>query len=391
MTGHSPTTEAGVIAAVAAARAAKTPLRIVGGGTRQTIGRPVAAPATLSLAGLTGITLYEPAEMVIGARAGTPLAEVEAALAEKGQMLPFEPVDHRGLLGTVGTPTIGTIAAGNLSGPRRISAGAARDSLIGVRFVNGKGEAIKAGGRVMKNVTGLDLVKLQSGAWGTLGPLTEVIFKVLPRPETARTLLIRGLDDARAVAALSAALTTPFEVSGAAHLPKGADSVTLMRIEGFAPSLAYRGAALAGLLRPYGAVETLEAAETATLWQGLAALSPLAGAGATLAVWRLSVRPSDGPATVAEIGRTVAIAGHYYDWGGGLVWLAVPAEGDGGAFAIRGAVAARGGHATLIHAPADLRAAVPVFHPEGEALGRLSEGLRRSVDPDRLFNPGLMG
>lgn len=392
MSLYQPTTESAVVDAVTAARSARTPLRIVGGGTRVAIGRPIAPPATLSLAGLTGITLYEPAEMVIGAWAGTPLAEIEATLAARGQMLPFEPVDHRIVLGTDGTPTIGAVAAANISGPRRISAGAARDSLIGVRFVNGLGEVIKAGGRVMKNVTGLDLVKLQSGAFGTLGPLTEVIFKVLPRPEASRTLVLHGLEDSRAIAALSAALTTPFEVSGAAHLPRGADgrAATCLRMEGFSASLDYRCAALTKTLSSFGPCTVIAGEESDTLWRIIRDVAPLAS-GAPHAIWRLSVKPTDGPSVVAAIRATTALAGWYYDWGGGLVWLAHDAAGDGGAHAIRAAVTRAGGHATLIKAPADLRAAVPVFSPEPEPLARLGEGIRRSVDPNGLFNPGLMG
>ncbi|HRK25059.1 MAG TPA: FAD-binding protein, partial [Beijerinckiaceae bacterium] len=321
------------------------------------------------------------------------LAEVEAALAAKGQMLPFEPLDHRILLGSKGTPTIGAVAAGNLSGPRRISAGAARDSLIGVRFVNGRGEAIKSGGRVMKNVTGLDLVKLQCGAHGTLGPLTEVIFKVLPAPETVRTLVLQGLDDKRAVAALATAMGTPFEVSGSAHLPAGdprEKSRTVIRLEGFADSLAYRADALAKVLKPFGASTVLDEAESRPLWQTIRDAAPLAS-GAAHAIWRLSVKPTAGPDVVAAIRAAVPLVGWFYDWSGGLVWLAAPATGDGGATAVRAAVTEAGGHATLVKAPADLRTAVPVFQPEALAVARLAEGIRRSIDPDGLFNPGLMG
>lgn len=392
MTRYSPTTEADVAEAVRAASAAGAPLRILGGGTRADLGRPVQGAATLSLAGLSGITLYEPAEMVIGALAGTPLKTVLETLEARGQMLPFEPMDHRPLLGSSGEPTIGAVAAGNISGPRRISAGAARDSLIGVRFVNGRGEIVKNGGRVMKNVTGLDLVKLQAGAFGTLGVLTEVIFKVLPKPETAVTLVLSGLDDARAIAALSAGLTTPFEISGAAHWPEGMDGAarTFLRLEGFDVSIRYRIGELTRLLAPFGAATLLEGAASADAWQRTRDCLPLV-APADAAVWRLSVKPSQGPEVVSALKGRLPGLRWFYDWGGGLVWLATAATGDGGAGVIRAAVARTGGHATLVRAPAPLRAAVPVFQPEPAPLAALAAGIRASVDPSGIFNPGLMG
>jgi len=392
MTHYTPTTETEVAEAVTAARAARTPLRIVGGGTRAGYGRPVEAPATLALSGLAGITLYEPAEMVIGARAGTPLTEIEQLLASHKQMLPFEPVDYRPIYGWQGEPTIGAVAAGNFSGSRRISAGAARDSLIGLRFVNGRGEVIKSGGRVMKNVTGLDLVKLQSGALGTLGVLTEVIFKVLPRPETVATLVLRGLDDARAIAALSAALTTPYDVSGAAHLPATAQEParTCLRLEGFVDSVRYRAAELARLLKAFGPAEILNDGDSIEIWWPVSELHPVSQ-DKNDALWRISVKPTDGPKVMERVGRAVSARAYYYDWGGGLIWLSVAPGGDLGAAVIRAAVAELGGHATLVRASAEARRTIPVFQPQPQALSRLAEGIRRSVDPDGLFNPGLMG
>ncbi|GJE46697.1 hypothetical protein AEGHOMDF_5904 [Methylobacterium soli] len=342
--------------------------------------------------GLSGITLYEPAEMVVAARAGTALAEVQALLAARGQMLPFEPMDHRRLMGSSGEPTFGAVAAANNSGPRRINAGAARDSLIGVRFVNGRGEVIKSGGRVMKNVTGLDLVKLMAGSWGTLGLLTEVTFKVLPVQERVATLAFSGLDDARAVEALSAALGSPFELTGAAHLPAGIggpEARTLMRLEGFAESIDYRAGELRRLLKRFGLPEIVEGEAGAALWRGIRDVEAFAG-GAE-AVWRISTAPVRGAALAAEIARARA-ARWYYDWGGGLIWLATEAEaeGDAGAGAIRAALAAQGGHATLIRAPDPVRAAVPVFQPLAEPLMRVTRGLKAAHDPKGLFNPGRL-
>ncbi|MGL4495017.1 MAG: glycolate oxidase subunit GlcE [Beijerinckiaceae bacterium] len=383
--------EADIVALVLEAQAARTPLEIIGGGTKRQIGRPMQTAQKMSTRGLSGITLYEPAEMVIGAQAGTPLAAVEKTLAEKGQRLPFEPADYRALLGTSGEPTIGAIAACNLSGPRRIQAGAARDSLIGVRFVNGRGEIVKNGGRVMKNVTGLDLVKLQAGAWGTLGVLTEVIFKVLPQPETQVTLVLHGLDDARAIAALSAALGSPFEPTGVAHLPSGIDGAakTLLRLEGFADSLRYRSAALQALLKEFGAATPLDAAASAAIWTTMRDATFFA-APSPQAVWRISVAPTRGPAVVATIREKLDIR-HAYDWGGGLIWLATDAHGDAGAVVIRAAIALHGsGHATLARAPADLRNSVSVFQPLSAPLMKLHKGLKASFDPDGVLNPGRM-
>src|SRR5215212_4783812 len=391
MTSHIPSTEQDAASVVAEAAARRTPLSLMGGGTKADIGRPAQTAATLSSAGLTGVTLYEPAEMVIGARAGTPLAEVVRTLAEKGQELTFEPMDYRPLLASAGEPTIGAVAAANLSGPRRILAGAARDSLIGLRFINGRGEIIKNGGRVMKNVTGLDLVKGLSGSWGTLGFFTEVIFKVLPRAERIATLVLRGLDDARAVEALSLALGSPFEATGAAHLPEkldGEGARTLIRIEGFSVSIGYRLGELKRLLKPYGAPEVIEGDEAAALWRSIRDGEPLAEPR-DRAVWRVSTAPTQGPAVMAQVSRALD-ARWFYDWGGGLVWIATSPAADAGAAAIRAAVRSTGGHATLVRAPAEVRAAVDVFEPLSEPLMRITAGLKAAFDPAGVLNPGRM-
>ncbi|WP_372604197.1 FAD-binding protein [Actibacterium sp.] len=374
----TPATEAELAQAVADAAG---PLRIRGGGTRA-IGQ--AGPgAVLSVAELRGIELYEPGALTLVARAGTPLAEIEAVLAAEGQRLPFEPMDHRALLGTEGAPTIGGVVASNASGPRRIQAGACRDSLIGVRFVDGSGAVIRNGGRVMKNVTGYDLVKLMAGSWGTLGVLSEVSFKLLPAPEAAACVLIEGLSDARAVAALSAALGSPFEVSGAAHVPVGLDGapVTMIRIEGFADAVAYRAGRLQALLARFGdsVVET-DPERVAAGWSWIRDVEGFAGLSGD--VWRVSVKPSDGPAAVTAVAPERAI----YDWGGGLIWMLVPEGRD-----IRPALAGIGGHATLIRASEATRRDIPSFHPEAAPVAALSAKLRAEFDPRGILNPGLMG
>ena len=375
--------EAAAIVRDAAARGQK--YDITGGRARAGLGRPRRRGANLSTARLSGIVFYEPAEMVIALRAGTPVAEVEKLLAARGQMLPFEPMDHRPLYAAGGEPTIGGIVAGNISGPRRISAGAARDSLIGVRIVNGRGEAIKSGGRVMKNVTGLDLVKLVCGAHGTLGLVTEATFKLLPKPEREATVVIRRLDDKSAIAAMTAALGSPYGVSGAAHLTPGMGrefARTFFRVEGFASSVEHRVGELIKLLAPFGAKHALVEEESRRLWRGVRDAEFLAEPRER-AVWRVSLAPSKGADFVAKLGP--AALAHFYDWGGGLVWLASEAS-RAAAETIRAALAPFGGHATLTRAPDELRESVDVFEPLSPALTKLTAGIKASFDPDRIFN-----
>jgi len=354
-------------------RAAAGPLAIRGGGTRS-IGRPLAG-ALLETGGLSGITLYDPGALTLVARAGTPLAEAESALAGAGQRLPFEPADYRGLLGTGGEPTLGGMVAANASGPRRVVAGACRDSLIGVRFVDGTGAVIKNGGRVMKNVTGYDLVKLMAGSRGTLGVLTEVAFKLLPAPESAATLVWPDMDPVQAVALMSAALGLPWEVNGAARLPDGRCA---LRIEGFAASVAYRAGELTRALARFGPPARLDAGETAAFWAGVRDVAPFHGKDGD--VWRLSVKPSDAPGLIARAGAEALM-----DWGGGLVWLLTEPGTD-----LRARLGPFAGHATLIRASLATRRALPVFHPEPAAVAALSRGLRARFDPRGILNPGLM-
>lgn len=363
--------EAQVAEAVAEAR---EPLSIRGGGTRGLA--PEGEP--LSVAGLRGITLYEPGALTMVAQAGTSLSEIAEALAAENQRLAFEPPDHRAILGTEGTPTIGGLFAANLSGPRRIAVGAARDFLLGVRFVDGTGAIVKNGGRVMKNVTGYDLVKLLAGSHGTLGVLTEVSFKVLPSPETEATLTLSGQTEEAAIAALCRAMGSPFEVTGAAHDP--ARGETYLRVEGFADSVSYRIDRLKALLRENGAEMTVQEAEgSATLWRAQRNLAPLEDVTGDL--WRLSCKPTEGPA----LARRAEAARHLCDWAGGLLWLVTEPGTD-----LRARLGAYEGHATLLRASPETRQRLGTFEPEAPGVARLTEGLRRRFDPRGIFNPGLM-
>ena len=353
---------------------ARDPLSVRGGGTR---GMAPLGEA-LSVAALRGITLYEPGALTMVARAGTPVAEIEAALEKENQRLAFEPMDHRGLLKTKGAPTIGGIFAANVSGPRRIAVGAARDFLLGVRFVDGRGAIVKNGGRVMKNVTGYDLVKLMAGSFGTLGVLTEVSFKVLPKPETEATLMLQGLADEVAVACLSRAMGSPFEVTGAAHDP--AAGRTALRVEGFEASVAYRTERLRVLLSGAGAeMEVAEEAASRAFWAGQRDVSAFGDAEGD--IWRLSCKPSEGPALV----RKAAAEAHLYDWAGGLLWLLMAPGTD-----LRVRLREFDGHATLSRSDAATRARLGMFQPEAPGVAKLTAGLRARFDPRGIFNARMM-
>ena len=380
----APADEAGIIAAVQAAQAAREPLAIEGHGSKRGILRPVQAARSLSTRALTGITLYRPAELIISARAGTPLAEIEAALAEKGQQLIAESPYLNGVFGTSAAPSIGGVVAANLSGPRRIAWGATRDHVMGLRFINGAGEAIRSGGRVLKNVTGLDLCKLLSGSYGTLGVITEVTLKVLPRPETSATLIIETPDLTSAVAALSAGLGSPFGVSAAAALPQRDHVVAALRLEDFAASVTYRMEKLRGVLGSFGTQRVIEDAESRAFWRSVREVEPLQ-ASADEALWRISVRPSAGP----RIAMAASVLGGraMLDWGGGLVWIAASPSTAIHA-AISAAAEADAGAAMLFRAPESLRLAVPVLPEEAAPLAKISARVKEALDPGGLFNPG---
>jgi glycolate oxidase FAD binding subunit len=373
-------------------------LEVAGRGSKRALGRPSQSDLTLDLSGLSGVTLYEPEELVLSAKAGTPLAEIEALVESKGQQLAFEPMDYGPVLGMAESAgSLGGALAANLSGPRRIKAGAARDHFLGFAAVSGRGEPFKSGGRVVKNVTGYDLCKLLAGSFGTLAAMTEVTIKVLPRPETEETVLMPGLDDAQANAAMSAAMASSCDVSGVAHLPRGIaasglspnKSTTAFRLEGVPPSVKHRKDALVALLRPFGASESVGESQSRTLWRGIRDALPFS-ANATSRewpLWRVSTTPSRGAEFAAKLPRD---AQFFYDWAGGLIWIALPPSDDAGAAAIRRAAAATGGHATLIRAPAAVRAAVAVFEPQSGALAGVSKRVKESFDPKGVLNPGRM-
>ncbi len=393
MTLIAPADEAELVEAVSRALKDESPLRITGNGSRDGFGRVMENIQPLSTSKLSGIKLLEPAEMIFSALAGTPLSVVAKALGEHNQMLTFEPMDHRQLYGSTNEPTIGSVASGNISGPRRILAGAARDSLIGVRMVNGRGELIKNGGRVMKNVTGLDLVKLVSGAWGTLGVLSEVTFKVLPKPETTATLVFSGLDDATAIQALCQAMTSQFEATGTAHLPTGIQTEkaqTFIRLEGFEKQLDYRIDRMRKHLAEFGQCDKLAQADSEALWRDIRDVVPLVEPRER-AIWKISVAPTRAANLVGQLQKQHNFD-VLYDWSGGLIWMAIDpsTNGDAGAGAIRAFLQSIGGHATLVRGSSELRSKIDVFHPLAAPIEKLATGIKNSFDPQAIFNPGFM-
>jgi glycolate oxidase FAD binding subunit len=398
-----PRDAADVEQAIQWALGAEKALEVLGRGTKRAIGRAAQWDATLDLSGLSGVTLYEPEELVLAARAGTPIVEIEALTAASSQALAFEPMDYGALLGTqAGAATIGGVLAANVSGPRRIKAGAARDHFLGFNAVSGRGETFKSGGRVVKNVTGYDLCKLLAGSWGTLAAMTDVTVKTLPRPETEATVLLLGAEGAAAFKAMAAAMGSFADVSGAAHAPSAVAAriaavagagvaVTPFRLEGVAPSVADRRAVLENLLASFGPLGALDETASRGLWRAIRDVMPFAANGPSGGrdIWRISTAPTRG----ADVGRVLAEkadAQLLYDWAGGLIWAALPASGDAAAPLVRASVAAAGGHATLIRAPAAVRAVIDVFEPEPAGQAALTARVRKSFDPQGVLNAGRM-
>jgi glycolate oxidase FAD binding subunit len=390
-----PPDEAALAGVVRTNYAAGEPLLVQGNGTKCCMLRPVQAAHTLSTRALTGFSLYAPKELVMSAAAGTTIADVEAKLAEHGQQLIAEPPDFSVLLNGGGAQTLGGIVATNLSGPRRVAWGAVRDHVLGLRAVDGRGEIMRSGGRVLKNVTGLDMCKLLTGSHGTLGVITEITLKVLPAAERTGTVVLAGLEAGQAVAALSAALGSPWSISGAAYLPPeaaarlpggGGESLTLARIEDFAASVTYRTEQLRVSLQEFGVATIWDDAQSLAAWSAIrdAAVLP---AEPDDAIWRISVRPSRG-AAVLDAARQHGARG-YLDWGGGLVMLAGPAT-QTMHNAITRAVLEAGGIWTLLRAPEPMRASVAVVPPEAPALAAIAKRVKAVMDPKGILNPGRM-
>jgi glycolate oxidase FAD binding subunit len=395
----SPQSEDEILEAVQWALSEKVPVEIIGHGSKRELGRPVQTEHTIALSGYSGVTLYEPDELVLAAKAGTPVAELEALLAAHGQAFQFEPMDYGPLLGRpTGEGSLGGLLAANLCGPRRLKSGSARDHVLGVRVVSGRGELFKSGGRVVKNVTGYDLSKGMAHSWGTLGIASEITFKVLPAPETETTLVLRGLADDEAARAMAIAMGSSGEVASAAHLPANVagrvigsalqgEASTLLRLEGFAPSVADRAAMLKKLLASAGEIDELSGETSRQLWREIRDVQPFAD-GTDHPVWRVSMAPMEAYKLVASL-RMGAAVDAFYDWQGGLIWLRM--EGDPEADAVRALIAKYGGgHATLVRAPVALRAALSVFEPQPAPLAALSRRLKQQFDPEGIFNPGRM-
>ena len=393
--------------AVRDALAAEQPLEIVGHGSKRAIGLPMVTNAVLDLSALNAVTSYEPNELIITVQASAPMSDVLSLIDSKNQEFAFDPMDTSVLLGTPrGAGTVGGAISAGLAGPRRIKAGGARDHLLGAEAVSGFGDSFKAGGKVVKNVTGYDLCKLLAGSWGTLSVMTEVTLKVMPKAESERTLMLRGLDDVAANRAMTTALGSSFDVSGVAHLPasslRGANSslaalgslqqaVTLIRLEGIGASVVDRAKSVSGILASFGTVDMIEDDLSTSTWASVRDVTPFAASGPLGAwpVWRIVCPPAFGGILGQALARDTG-GDVVYDWGGGLIWAALPPAADAHASLLRERLKPIGGHATLIRATDQVRSVVDVFHPQQTGVAALGQRVKASFDPKNILNRGRM-
>lgn len=401
MAQYGPTSADEIMEVVKAAIANEAPLEISGNHTKQALGRPVEARHSLSTRNMRGVHFYEPSELVVSLAPGTTMRELTNLLDQNGQELAFEPIDYGLLFGN--EPLSGTVAgvvATNASGSRRIRAGAARDHLLGFSAISGRGEAFQSGGRVMKNVTGYDLSKLMTGSYGTLGIYTDLTLKVLPKPEMEETLVIRGLTDHAAINVMTEASGLPHEVSSFAHLPAGIASamdapfqastaMTTLRLEGPEISVTKRKADLKKHFADCGGeFDEFDATHSRNFWQAIRDCAPLAKQPGD--IWRISTVPSSGALLNEALRKSGLDTAAYYDWAGGLIWLSTDTVATDAAPLIRETLAPLGGHATLIRASENMRAAVDVFHPQPSALAALTARVKNGFDPERILNRGRM-
>ncbi len=391
-----------VLEIVRAAVNDKKSVEIIGAGTKRGWGRPNEISDLMNISTLSGISLYEPKELVLTAKAGTPINNIIQTLSQNHQQIAFEPPDFSSLYGgEKNHGTLGGIIATNLSGPRRIQSGAARDYCLGFEAISGRGEKFKSGGRVVKNVTGFDLSKLLTGSFGTLAVMTSVTIKVSPSPDKTRTVLVYGLDDRMAIQALSETLQSSFEVNAAAYMPGDIAtnssvsyvaapglSVAAVRLQGPGPSVDARCQAIRNLWQSYGEVEELHSHNSFGLWHEIRDVDPLLN-NKQDQIWRLSVAPSEGANVVARV-RNKIQSKAYFDWGGGLIWLAADGDLMGVGKILRSAIGSGGGHATLLRASSELRLESSVFQPQEPKVSCLTKSIKENFDPERVLNPGRM-
>lgn len=356
---------------------------------------------SLDMSGFRGIDLYEPEELVLRAGAGTPIAEIQARLEEQGQEFVFEPPDIAPLYGGAsGGGTLGGVVACNLSGSRRVSKGAARDSVLGIEAVSGRGELFRSGGRVMKNVTGYDLPKLLTGSQGTLAAMTRITLKVLPACETSVTLIFSDLAPKAALATMTAALSSPYDVSAAAFVPiavavhapencNSSRSVTALRLEGARESLMPRVETLRELLAEHGVSSMLQDGDSRSFWSFINNATFFAAPERREnMLWRLFLPPNRAH-HVDELAQALGDMPYVLDWGGGLAWLGMPHRKEGlRSLCQRVAdfAGAHNGFGILIRAPREFHGVFGGFASLGAAETALMKQVRAAFDPNSILS-----